>query len=76
MPEAKSEERYSMSSKRNLRKKQCTGKRRYGNRTDAQVQANYSWKQGNKLKVYVCPHCKGFHLAHVGRTPRALRYAK
>jgi hypothetical protein len=54
-----------MSSKRRIRRHQCTGKRRYANLTEAQLYCNSRWKHGVKLRPYTCKFCCGIHVGHL-----------
>ena len=54
-----------MASKRRIRRKQCSGKRRYGSLADAQVFCNFKWKRGIHLRPYTCGFCKGIHIGHL-----------
>ncbi|WP_431511621.1 hypothetical protein [Variovorax sp. DAIF25] len=56
-----------MSSKRAIRRKQCTGKQRYASELDAR--AAISTLHRNKgyqglLTPYRCSFCNGFHFGH------------
>jgi hypothetical protein len=48
-----------MSSKRHIRRKSCTGKRRY-----VTQQLAIAAKRGRELDPYRCQFCGGFHLGH------------
>lgn len=42
----------------------CGKKNRYRDQSEARLIANkLETKRGDKLRVYECPHCRGFHLA-------------
>lgn len=42
----------------------CGKKARYRDQSEARVIANrLETKRGDKLRVYECPHCHGFHLS-------------
>jgi hypothetical protein len=59
-----------MSSKRRLRRRVCTRKRRHATDNNARVELFMIRKNHGytgHLNVYRCPFCNGFH---VGHTPR------
>lgn len=57
-----------MSSKRRIRRKKCTGKKRYAAKEEAYA-ALWAIKQSDNyqyrhLQAYKCPFCKGWHLGN------------
>jgi hypothetical protein len=57
-----------MSSKRGMRRRRCTGKRRYETAAHAAFDAAaLSRQQREHLEPYRCPHCGGIHVGHVPR---------
>ena len=56
-----------MASKRRIRRKACTGKRRYTSAADAlqaikSLQHNKGWQ--GYMQPYLCPFCNGYHFGH------------
>lgn len=49
---------------RGARHSQCTGKRRYRDRDEAKTvrAACVRARPNQPLRIYDCPHCRGFHL--------------
>lgn len=56
-----------MSSKRRIRRKQCTRKKRYDYMAEAVWVAKQLRAKGHKVRAYRCTFCGGWH---VGHTPR------
>jgi len=61
-----------MSSKRNIRRRQCAGKRGYPSLADAIHaskfgQRRYGWQ---RLNAYHCARCRAYHLGHPPRNVR------
>lgn len=57
-----------MASKRRIRRKQCSNKRRYATRLEAEGTMKEVIRKGKKhggwLNVYSCRFCGGFHFGH------------
>lgn len=54
-----------MASKRNLRRKACTGKVRYDNANAAQQAAHSACRNtGGWIVAYGCKFCGGHHIGH------------
>jgi hypothetical protein len=54
-----------MSSKRHIRRKQCSNKRRYPEMQPAQYAAFLAGKRwGGKFNCYHCRFCGGWHFGH------------
>jgi hypothetical protein len=53
-----------MSSKRQLRRKACTRKRRYQTRQAADIAARRTNNRDGRLVAYKCDFCGGFHVGH------------
>lgn len=54
-----------MASKRNVRKKRCTGKKRYVNRPDAWGALRALGRKGMRgMQIYKCSFCKKWHIGH------------
>lgn len=60
-----------MSSKRNIRRRQCSHKRRYESHDQAAAAMHCVIRAGKKrggfLHVYRCRFCRGFHFGHAIR---------
>jgi hypothetical protein len=68
-----------MSSKRNLRRKQCTGKRQYATEQEARYAIYKGRQAGNlngHLRAYKCSFCKQWHIGHVKHKYRRHRTRK
>ena len=52
-----------MSSKRNIRRRQCTGKVKFDCVQEAWNQAHYRKLTG--VNVYKCRFCSGYHIGHM-----------
>jgi hypothetical protein len=67
-----------MSSKRNLRRRMCTGKRGYPSAERAYAaQRGHALTFNETLAVYVCKFCGRLHLGHPWQTePRTRRNFK
>lgn len=62
-----------MASKRGVRRKACTGKIKYTDKTQAHAVAwVHSKQQRTRVGVYMCKFC---HTYHVGHPPRGVRQA-
>jgi hypothetical protein len=56
-----------MASKRRRRRKACQGKQRHPDKQSASQHWYALWKKdGEKMRVYKCPHCHGWHVGHRG----------
>lgn len=59
-----------MTSKRQLRRRECGSKVRYATQPEAEAEI-----RGRHLHPYKCPWCGKFHLGHMtGKTKRATGY--
>jgi hypothetical protein len=59
-----------MASKRQLRRRSCTGKVRYPERGPAEWARKKSYlrfEYTGKYNVYKCTFCNGWHIGHNGR---------
>ena len=66
--------RIKMSSKRRIRRKQCTSKKRYPTQTDAVGEMiGIKKRTGEKLHSYKCKFCNGWHIGHLKGNNRVLR---
>jgi hypothetical protein len=54
-----------MASKRRLRRKRCTNKKRYPDRESAGLAVMVMKRKGKQLGLYGCGNCGGFHLGHL-----------
>lgn len=56
-----------MASKRRLRRKACSGKRRYATAIEAEQairRLRYETKTLARMNAYRCPFCNKFHIGH------------
>ncbi len=58
-----------MASKRRLRRKRCTGKKRHET-----IRAAMAFARSPGLNAYKCNFCGGYHVGHVPRKIRKIRY--
>lgn len=62
-----------MSSKRRIRRKSCTGKRRFADVASARAAIaaliRNKGPQGGWLQPYHCPFCRGVHFGHAPKRP-------
>ena len=63
-----------MSSKRAIRRRGCSGKRRYKTMEAAISAARWMFQSGSRPpNAYGCKFCKGFHTGHMpGKTQRLI----
>jgi hypothetical protein len=63
----------AMASKRGIRRKSCTGKRRYVTVKEAKY-AIYTLTRAKgytgTMNTYMCPFCNGYHVGHAGQIYR------
>lgn len=65
-----------MASKRNVRKKMCSGKDRYSTLEEAQAQARLANKRTSWINAYHCKSCGGYHIGHAPRNVRQAMIAR
>jgi hypothetical protein len=58
-----------MASKRRLRRKQCTGKKKHETFQEARM-----FLRGPGMNVYKCRFCGKFHVGHVPRRIQKIKY--
>jgi hypothetical protein len=64
-----------MASKRKIRRKECSGKRRYASREIAQravSRLKMNTKDTSYLKIYKCRWCSGWHFGHAPGSGRVM----
>lgn len=61
-----------MASKRRVRERSCTQKKRYATATEAQRAFLHTLTPGEYVRPYRCGFCSQFHLGH-GKEPGILR---
>lgn len=66
-----------MSSKRQIRRRQCGHKRRYPDAATASAAANFlrRWT-GERLTAYACPWCGQWHIGHPNRKQKQAMKAR
>ena len=52
-----------MASKRRIRRRACTNKRRYVDRDEVEHSLVYWKRRGHRYTIYHCHHCGGWHLS-------------
>ena len=60
-----------MSTKRHIRRQQCTGKKRWDSWALAQMHCNAEWKRGQKMRPYACKFCPYIHVGPMSRELKA-----
>lgn len=53
-----------MSSKRQIRRKQCEGKIRHTTQVGAYIALKNTPRDGKRMNVYRCKFCRGWHIGH------------
>lgn len=60
-----------MASKRRIRRRQCSGKRRFASHDEANAAMQRLIRSGKKdggwLHIYGCKFCKGWHFGHTSK---------